>query len=100
MSILQWKKGALHHELAFVCVVFLWGRFCGKRHSSFCLWHDGTSLSKSLRQTVRQRALLFNGQRCLGILQRGGWISTTRARWCFRSAGDKPHPCVRPRSEE
>ena len=91
-----WKKGTLHHELALACVVLLWGRFCGKRHSSFCRRHDGTSLPESLRQTARQRALLFNGQRCLGILQRGGWVSARRARRRFQSAGDKPHPRVRP----
>ena len=52
---------------------FFGGRFCGKRHPSFCRRHDGTSLPESLRQTTRQRALLLNGQRCLGILQRAGW---------------------------
>src|ERR1035438_7999994 len=91
-----WKKGALHHELAFACVVLLWGRFCGKRHPSLCRRHDGTPLSKSLRKTARPRALLRNGQRSLGILQRRGWVSAGRARRCFRSAGDNPHPCVRP----
>src|ERR1019366_2790333 len=91
-----WKEGALHHELALACVVLLWGRSCGKRHPSLCRRHDGTPLSKSLCQTTRPRALLCDGQRCLGILQRGGWVSARRARRRFPFAHDKPHPCVRP----
>src|ERR1019366_685538 len=89
-----WKEGDLHHELALACVVLLWGRFCGKRHPSLCRRHDGTPLSKSLCKATRPRTLLCNGQRSLGILQRGGWVCAHRARRVFRSAGYNPHPCV------
>jgi MFS family permease len=75
---------------------FFGGVFAANAIPSLCRRHHGTPLSESLRKTARQRALLFNGQRCLGILQRGGRVSARRARRCFRSAGDKPHPCVRP----
>src|ERR1019366_8061647 len=91
-----WKEGALHYELALACFVLLWGRFCGKRHPSLCRRHDGTPLSKSLCETARPRALLCNGQCCLGILQRGGWVSASRARRCLPSAGDKAHRGARP----
>jgi hypothetical protein len=34
--------------LASSCLVFLWGRFCGKRRSAFCQRHHGTILPEPL----------------------------------------------------
>src|SRR5580698_2716764 len=90
------KEGALHYELVLACVVLLWGRICGKRCPSLCRRHDGTPLPEPFRKTVRQRTLLFNGQRALGILQRRRRVSARSTRRRFRSAGDNPHPRVRP----